>query len=327
MTRILVTGGAGYVGSVCAELLISQKYKVVVLDDLRTGHRAAVHPKAVFIKGNIGNKTLLRDIFEKHEFAAVMHFAAETLVSKAQTNPRSYYYNNITNGLNLLEAMIRHKCLNIVFSSTAAVYGEPQQVPMGEDHIKHPLNAYGESKLMFEKILYRYSSAYGLKYFIFRYFNAAGATLRNGEDHPHETHLLPLILQVASQTRSHINIYGGDYDTPDGSCIRDFVHVWDIACAHTLALKKFDSPSNTVYNLGSQTGYSVRTVIEICRLITGKKIPVRLAARRQGDPSRLVADASKARKELLWKPTHSSVEEIITSAWKWVQKYPGGYPK
>jgi len=325
MKKVLVTGGAGYIGSVCTEQLIKQGYSVVVIDNLTTGHRQAVHPRAVFVRGNIGNKSLLRQLFQKYKFECVIHFAAQTLVSEASTRPDKYFHNNLVNGLVLLDSMRQHNCRRIIFSSSAAVYGEPKHVPISENHPTRPLNAYGESKLMFEKVLLHYKSAFGLDYIIFRYFNPAGASKKYGEYHDPETHLLPLVLQVAAGKLPRLNIYGDDYDTPDGTCIRDFPHVEDIAAAHILALKKMSQFSGSVYNLGSQKGFSVHQVISAARKITGSEIPVVIAPRRPGDPSRLVASSSLAKKQLGWNPKRQYLSDIVSSAWKWYFLHPNGY--
>jgi|SRR3989344_273690 len=322
---ILVTGGAGYIGSVCTEQLISAGYKVVVIDNLSTGHRQAVHSRAKFVQGNIGNKSLMGLIFKKYKFNCVIHFAARTLVSEASTRPNLYFSNNVTNGLHLLDVMRESNCRKIIFSSSAAVYGEPKHTPISEHHPTRPLNAYGESKLMFEKVLKHYKSAFGLNYIVFRYFNPAGASKNYGEFHDPETHLVPLVLQVAAGNRTKFNIYGNDYDTPDGTCIRDFPHVEDIANAHILALKKIDQFSGSVYNLGSQIGFSVRQVISAATKITGAKIPVEIVSRRPGDPSRLVATSSRAKQELGWRPQYPDLKDIIASAWAWFQLHPRGY--
>ena len=325
MKKVLVTGGAGYIGSVCTEQLIKQGYSVVVIDNLTTGHRQAVHPRAVFVRGNIGNKSLLRQLFQKYKFECVIHFAAQTLVSEASTRPDKYFHNNLVNGLVLLDTMLKHNSRRIIFSSSAAVYGEPKQIPIPEHHPTLPLNAYGESKLIFEKILKHYKSAFGLDFIAFRYFNPAGASKKYGEYHDPETHLVPLVLRVVSGKLPHLKLYVNDYNTPDGTCIRDFPHVEDIANAHILALKKIDQFSGSVYNLGSQKGFSVLQVISAARKITGAKIPIVIAPRRPGDPSRLVASSSLAKKQLNWHPQHPGLTDIISSAWDWYCRHPSGY--
>ena len=322
---VLVTGGAGYVGSVCTEALLSRGYRVIVLDNLQTGHRKAVHPKAEFVKGNIGNRSLIGRIMRNNDIRAVIHFAAETLVTGATTHPQSYLINNLIQGIYLLAGMLQHGCRRIIFSSTAAVYGEPREFPVGETHETNPLNAYGDSKLMFEKILTHYCGAYGLKSIIFRYFNAAGASDTYGELHEPETHLLPLVLRVASKRDSHVDIFGDDYDTRDGTCIRDYVHVTDIAAAHLLALEKIDEISHSVYNLGNGSGFSVREVVRAAEEVSQVSIPVRIKSRRPGDPAKLVASSERARAELGWNPRHPDLEQIVLSSWRWQKSHINGY--
>ena len=322
---ILVTGGAGYIGSVCVESLIAQKHKVVVIDNLQSGHRKAVHPQCIFVKGNFGNSSLIRTIIAKYKISSVIHFAAQTEVGKANTHPHIYFKNNLVNGISLLNSLIKSKCTRIVFSSTAAVYGNSKFGLISESSEKNPLNSYGESKLMFENVIRHYSSAHGLKYFIFRYFNAAGASRNFGEHHQTETHLIPLVLQVAQKKKESIKIFGNDYPTKDGTCIRDYVHVKDIAEAHILALSKFETMENMIFNLGNQTGASVKDVIRSCKKITGKKIDFTVSSRRPGDPSSLIADARAARKKLNWGPKHSDLQTIIKSAWEWTSSHPDGY--
>ena len=319
--KILLTGGAGYVGSVCTEALISSGYNIVVLDNLRSGNRKAVHPDAIFIKGNVGNLSLLKSLFTQHEFYAVMHFAAETLVTAASTDPHRYFINNLTRGLSLLKAMNQAGCRRIIFSSTAAVYGEPVSIPVIESHPTAPLNAYGESKLMFERILGYYQHAYGFHSVIFRYFNAAGASKRYGEWHKPETHLIPLVLLALAGERAHVEIYGQDYDTRDGTCVRDYVHVRDIAAAHVLGLDQIDSLGYAVFNLGNGRGFSVREVIRAAEEITNVKVKTKLKARRSGDPAKLVASSQKAMDEIGWQPQQPTLQQIVGSAWKWQQQH------
>lgn len=313
--EILVTGGAGYLGSVCTEMLIEKGYRVVVIDNLKTGYRKAVHPKARFVKGNIGNKSLVNRLFKKHKFYAVIHFAAETLVTHANTHPQNYYKNNIVRGLSFLEAVLKNNCNRIIFSSSAAVYGRPQKIPIDEQHSVRPLNAYGHTKLMFENILKHYSDAYGLKFIAFRYFNPAGASKNYGEWHDPETHLVPLVLDVALGKRGHINIFGDDYNTRDGTCIRDYIHVVDVVGAHILALERFEEFPNSLFNLGSEKGFTVKEVINVAEKVTKTKIPTIISPRRAGDPERLVASSAKAKKELGWKPKYPKLEQMIRSAW------------
>ena len=322
---ILMTGGAGYIGSVCTELLLSRGYHVIVLDNLQTGHYKAVHPKAEFVKGNIGNKSLLGRLFNSNSIKAVIHFAAETLVTAANTRPQSYLANNLVQGIHLLDSMHKHGCRQIIFSSTAAVYGEPKDVPIKETHITKPLNAYGDSKLMFERILMYYGNAYGMKSVVFRYFNAAGCTENYGELHNPETHLLPLVLRVPLRQSDHINVFGHDYDTRDGTCIRDYVHVSDIANAHLLALERIKDLGNVTYNLGNGTGFTVKEVIATAELISQSTIPVMIKPRRAGDPARLVASAAKARAQLGWNPIYVDLESIVESSWLWHLRHKDGY--
>ena len=322
---ILVTGGADFVGSVCVSLLVAQGYQVIVLDNLQTGNRRAVHPKARLVRGSIGNARLLQRLFTENSVSAVVHFAAETLVTAASTDPHRYVVNNLQHGIALLNAMRAHSCQRIVFSSTAAVYGEPVSSPLDENHPTMPLNAYGETKLMFERLLQRYREAYGLKAIVFRYFNAAGASSHYGEQHTPETHLLPLILQTAAGQRANLDLFGEDYDTEDGTCVRDYVHVLDIAGAHVLALANIDALPAHTFNLGNGTGFSVRAVVQAAERITGRQIAVTVLPRRAGDPARLVAAAARAQQVLGWQPQHSALDNIIGSAWHWMRQHPRGY--
>jgi UDP-glucose 4-epimerase len=321
--KILVTGGAGYIGSICVEELLNAGYKVVVLDNLSEGHREAVDERAEFIQGDIEDYSTIENVFKKHtDIGGVMHFAALALVAESMEQPGRYFKNNVYGALNLLEAARRAGVRKFVFSSTCATYGIPEQVPISEDHPQNPVNPYGESKLMFEKILLWYYKIYGIKFVAFRYFNAAGATEKFGEDHRNETHLIPNVLKVALGKKTHCEIYGTDYPTPDGTCIRDYIHIVDLASAHILGLK----PGIVgFYNLGNGDGYSVREVIRVCEKVTGKKIPVVEKPRRPGDPPRLIAKADKAQRELGWKPKYPSLESIISSAWEWHRKHPDGY--
>lgn len=319
--KILVTGGAGYIGSAVVRKLIDEGHEVTVIDDLSKGHKEAVHPKAVFIKAGLSNLNELEKVFKQTKFDAVIHMAGYIEAGESVINPEKYFTNNVTNGINLLNAMIKHNCKKIVFSSSAGVYGNPEEVPITEDSETRPINPYGETKLIFERILKCYSKAYGLEYTSLRYFNAAGAEEYHGEDHDPETHLIPIILQAALGKRTEIKIYGTDYPTKDGTCIRDYIHVSDLAKAHVLALK-----NNGVYNLGSEKGYSVREIIEIAKKVTGKDITVKEDARRPGDPVALVASSEKIKRELGWKPEYS-IRDIIKSAWAWHKKNPEGYKK
>jgi len=316
--KILVTGGAGYIGSIIVKQLV-KTHKVVVLDDLSKGHKEAIHPKAVFVQSGLKNVKDLDETFKQFNFDAVIHMAGFIEAGESVQDPAKYFRNNVVNGLNLLNTMIKNNCKKIVFSSTAAVYGNPKNIPITEDAETKPTNPYGDSKLMFEMFLKAYSKSYGLEYTALRYFNAAGAEEDYGEDHSPETHLIPIVLQVALGKRKEIEIYGTDYPTKDGTCVRDYIHVSDLAKAHLLALSK-----NGIYNLGSEKGYSVREVIEIAKEVTGKDIPVKETARRQGDPVTLVASSEKIKKELGWKAEYK-LKDIIKSAWLWHKKNPNGY--
>lgn len=323
--NILVTGGAGYVGSVCAGQLIKQRHQVIVYDNLSAGHRAAVPPGAVFVKGEIGDAARLRSAFKKFRINAIMHFAAKALVDESIRNPAIFYQNNVSATLTLLDAALENKIKKIIFSSSAAVYGEPQVLPIPEDHPKAPVNAYGETKLVIEGVLGWYARAYGLQFAAMRYFNAAGATKLLGEDHRPETHLLPRLLDAAIDPAKEFFLYGSDYPTPDGTCVRDFVHVLDIAQAHILALRRLDRIKSAVYNVGLGEGYSIRQAVQAVEDVTQRKINVQTAPRRPGDPARLVASPAKLTGELGWKPTHSELANIVRSAWRWRQQCPAGY--
>jgi len=323
--QILVTGGAGYIGSVCVEELIKLNHEVIVIDNLQEGHREAVSPEASFYQGDIGNSALLDEIFRHHDIEAVMHFAAETLIEVSMRDPQIFFKNNIVNGLTLLEAMRNHNCRRMVFSSTAAIFGNPEYTPIDENHPKKPINAYGESKLMFERILDWYHCAYGLKFNTFRYFNAGGASERLGEAHKHETHLIPIIISTALGMRDKTYIFGSDYNTEDGTCVRDYLHVIDIAQAHILSLDKLEERPSAKYNLGNGTGFTNLEVLRMVEQVSGVEIPNELADRRPGDPDRLVASAQLAKEELGWKPKYESLDDIIRSAWKWHKRNPYEY--
>ncbi len=320
--KILVTGGAGYIGSICVEKLIDAGHEVSVFDNLTEGHRAAVDARARFMEGDLEDPTTLMRAFEAAEPEAVMHFAANALVGESMTNPSKYFRNNVIGGINLLDAMMQHEVKRLVFSSTCATFGMPENMPLDETEPQKPINPYGESKLIFERILRWYSEIYGLVFVALRYFNAAGATDKFGEDHRVETHLIPNILKVALGQKEEVHIFGTDYDTPDGTCIRDYIHIIDLAQAHILAL---ESPVSAFYNLGTGGGTSVREVIEACRKVTGHAIPVVEKERRRGDPPRLIAASDKARKDLGWQPEHQDIEDIVRTAWEWHQKHPNGY--
>ncbi|MBR7119433.1 MAG: UDP-glucose 4-epimerase GalE [Lentisphaeria bacterium] len=324
MKKVLVTGGAGYIGSACTEYLLDHGYEVTVFDALITGHRDAVDPRAAFIEGNLENRDLIIDVCKKGKFDAVMHFAAFSLVGESMTDPSKYFRNNLANAINLADAAVAGGAESFVFSSTAATFGQPERVPISEHDRQEPINPYGESKLCFEKVLKWYSQIYGIKYAALRYFNAAGATENFGEDHRPESHLIPIILQAVRGKRDKLMLFGDDYDTPDGSCIRDYIHILDLAQAHELALS---APESGHYNLGTGNGLSVFEIIKAAEAVTGKKVNFEIAPRRPGDPARLIACSDKARKMLNWQPQYESAEKIIESAWKWQLKHPEGYAK
>jgi UDP-glucose 4-epimerase len=320
--KIVVVGGAGYIGSICSELLLDQGHEIAVFDNLSEGHRGALDPRARFIEGDLQDRQTIESALAVARPEAVMHFAASALVSESMRDPSKYFRNNISSSLNLLDAMVTARVERIVFSSTCAIFGLPEQVPIGETAPTRPINPYGESKLAFEKILRWYDEIHGLKFVSLRYFNAAGATANFGEDHRLETHLIPNALKVALGQKSHVEIFGADYETPDGTCIRDYIHIVDLARAHILAL---GTSRSELYNLGSGGGASVREVIAACRKITGKKIDTVEKPRRPGDPPRLIASSEKIKNELGWRPHFQSLDAIIESAWKWHQKFPHGY--
>lgn len=322
---ILVTGGAGYIGSVVTSEMLSKGYEVVVLDNLRQGHQAAIPPGAQFNFADICDAEALGELFQRFKISAVIHMAAETEVEYSMRDPMVHFQTNVLGGIRLLEAMIKSQCLKIIFSSTAAVYGEPQGMPITEEHPENPINVYGESKLMFERVLRWYGKAYGLEYVCLRYFNAAGASQYFGEDHRPETHLIPKVLKAALDRGQPVAVFGNDYPTRDGSCIRDYVHVLDISQAHLLALEKLESLASTVYNLGNGSGYSVLEVIGAAREVSGVDIPVEIGNRRLGDPSELVASSKRAKIELGWEPRFPGLNDIIESAWRWMLEHPNGY--
>lgn len=322
--KVLVTGGAGYIGSACVEHLLNNGHKVTVLDSLITGHRRAVDKRADFLKMDLSERDKLIDCFKSNNFEAIMHFAAFSSVSESMRNPSKYFINNDAYGINLLDAAIAGNVKSFVFSSTAATYGFPEESPIKETTPQIPINPYGESKLFFEKMLHWYHEIHGLKYVALRYFNAAGASKNFGEDHNPETHLIPIILQVAMGQRKNVAIYGNDYPTKDGTCIRDYIHIEDLAQAHMLAL---NAPKSRHYNLGTGSGFSVKEVIDIARDITGEQIESVVSERREGDAAILVADSSLARKELGWNPKQEDIEKIVSSAWEWKKKHPRGYDK
>lgn len=323
--RVLVTGGAGYIGSVVTAQLLKQGFDVVVFDNLSNGHRAALPSGAKLVVAETSNRAALDQVFRSQPIDAVMHFAASIEAGESMQVPEKYFRNNTANSLTLLEAIVEHKIPRLVFSSTAALFGTPDRVPIEETDALHPTNAYGESKLLVEQMLAWFHRIHGLRYASLRYFNAAGAAGEQGEDHQPESHLIPLILQVALGKREHIAIYGTDYPTPDGTCLRDYVHVSDLASAHLLVLEALRQNDKLIFNLGNGRGFSVREVIEVVRRVTGHPIPVREVARRTGDPAILVASSDKIKRELHWEPQFSSLEAIVRSAWEWRRAHPAGY--
>lgn len=322
--KVLVTGGAGYIGSVTTEMLLNAGHEAVVFDSLERGHREAIDPRARFVQGDLRDRDAIMKAMADVKPDAVVHFAAYALVPESMNEPGMYFHNNVTGGVNLAEAMVRNGVGSIVFSSTCATYGQPDVVPITEELPQRPENPYGESKLAFEKVLNWYHDLKGMKAVYLRYFNACGATEKFGEDHDPETHLIPLILQVPMGKREKIIIFGDDYDTPDGTCIRDYIHIVDLAQAHIQALTK---PHSGAFNLGTGNGCSVKEVIETARAVTGHPIPAKVAMRRAGDPPRLVASPEKAKTVLEWTPRHMNIRSIIESAWAWHQRHPNGYGK
>ena len=325
---ILVLGGAGYIGSHTVYALIEKGVDVVVIDNLETGHIEAVHEKARFYKGDIRDRAFVDSVLDKEKIDAVIHFAANSLVGESMVNPLKYYDNNVNGTKVLLQSMVAHGLDKIVFSSTAATYGEPEKVPILETDRTEPTNTYGETKLAMEKMFKWTDRAHGLKYVSVRYFNACGAHVSGkiGEAHSPETHLIPLILQVPLGQREYISIFGDDYDTSDGTCIRDYIHVTDLAQAHILAVDYLmKGNESNIFNLGNGVGFTVKEVIDTARKVTGHEIPARIAERRAGDPARLIASSDKARQVLLWKPEHADLEEIISTAWNWHKNHPNGY--
>jgi UDP-glucose 4-epimerase len=320
--KILVVGGAGYIGSICAQLLLDEGHGVIVFDNLGEGHRLAVDSRARFIEGDIAERQKIEATLSDAHPDAVMHFAASALVGESMHDPSKYFRNNISNGVNLLEAMVAARIKRIVFSSTCAIFGVPERLPIDETTQAHPINPYGESKLAFEKILRWYDQIHGLKFVSLRYFNAAGASEKFGEDHRRETHLIPNVLKVALGQKPYAEIYGTDYETLDGTCVRDYIHIIDLARAHILALEATES---AFYNLGTGGGSSVCQVIDACRKITGRNIDTVEKPRRPGDPPRLIASSEKIEAKLGWRPQFQSLDAIIESAWRWHQKFPHGY--
>jgi UDP-glucose 4-epimerase len=322
--RVLVTGGAGYIGSVVVEELINDGHAVVVYDSLYKGHRSAITPGADFVEADLLDTDRLRATLREAEVEAVIHMAADSLVGESVDHPSKYYRNNVIAGLSLLDAMRDASVNRIVFSSTAATYGEPAKQPIEEDDPTGPTNPYGQTKLAFEGALRWYDRAYNIHYVSLRYFNAAGATARCGEFHDPETHIIPIVLQVAAGKRSHVEIYGDDYPTRDGTCVRDYIHVVDLARAHILALGILGERS-AIYNLGcGGDGYTVNEVVDIAREVTGKDIPVKMGPRRPGDPAVLIASSKRIQRELGWAPQFQDLRKIVESAWNWLQDHPDG---
>ena len=325
---ILVCGGAGYIGSHTVHQLIKKGEKIIVVDNLQTGHRKAINPKAKFYEGDIRNSETLDKIFIENKIEAVIHFAANSLVGESVEQPLKYFNNNVYGMQILLEGMVKHGVDKIVFSSTAATYGEPEKIPIEETDKTVPTNPYGESKLIMENIMKWVSRANGVRFVSLRYFNAAGALEDGsiGEDHKCETHLIPLILQVPLGKRDHITIFGDDYPTPDGTCLRDYIHVLDLADAHILALNYLrEGGESNIFNLGNGQGFSVKEMIVAAEKVTGQKIKTEIGKRRAGDPAKLIASSDKARKILKWNPQFTDVEKIIATAWAWHKKNPNGY--
>ena len=328
--KILVTGGAGYIGAVVAADVLAAGGEVVVYDNLNSGHVDAVHKGALLVRGDLSNRDLLKSVLREHAIGGVMHFAASIEAGESMKVPEKYFRNNTANTLSLLETMLECGVTRLVFSSTAALYGDPERTPIEEDDSLKPTNAYGESKLLVERMLAWFHRIHGLRYASLRYFNAAGATAGLGEDHCPESHLIPIVLQAAFGQRKSVSIYGADYSTPDGTCIRDYIHVSDLSTAHLLAFDRLGSgkdPERLIYNLGSGRGFSVREVIEVVRRVTGRQIQVEECPRRAGDPPVLVASSAKIKRELHWAPKFSNLEDIVASAWSWRQQYPQGYGK
>ena len=320
--KIFVTGGAGYVGSICVEELLQRGHDLIVFDNLSEGHRLAIDPRATFIQGDLNDSKSVSLAINTSKPDAVMHFAASALVAESMQNPYKYFHTNVCGGLNLLNAMIENSVRRFVFSSTCATFGTPDRVPIDEDAAQNPINPYGESKLMFERVLRWFDQIHALTFVALRYFNVAGASEKYGEHHRTETHLIPRILQVALGRLPHAEIYGTDFPTPDGTCIRDYIHVQDLASAHILALS---ADRSGFYNLGTGGGTSVREVINACRKITGHAIPTIERPRRAGDPARLIASSERARESLGWKPLFENIETIVESAWRWHLAHPEGY--
>ena len=335
---ILVCGGAGYIGAHVTHALVQAGHSAIVIDDLSTGHKSSVAQAVPFIRGSVGDHDLLEKVFDEHSITAVVHLCASSLVGESVLEPLKYYRNNVANSLVLLETMLAHDVRTIVFSSTAAVYGQPQFSPLTEEHPTHPVNPYGWSKLAFERMLHDFGLAYGLRWIALRYFNAAGAAADGsiGEDHRPESHLIPLVLKAAlalehpdlrKSLPPKLQVYGSDYPTPDGTCVRDYIHVCDLSDAHLLALDHLTAkkPSG-IFNLGNGSGFSVKQVIDTCRSVTGSDIQYQLADRREGDPAELISDSALARSTLGWTPRSPDLQAIVKSAWNFHQRFPSGFP-
>ena len=329
MSWILVTGGAGYIGSITVDTLIKSDYKVIVVDNLSEGHEEAVSTEATFYNGEFGDIKLLKKIFSKHEIDVVMHFAADASVPLSMIEPATFYNNNVINSIILLNTMLEFKCKKIIFSSSAAIFGEPEFIPITENHPRRPINPYGETKLVFEKVLDWYHKAYGVEFNAFRYFNAAGAIGKLGEDHKHEAHIIPLIIKYIIDANSVkvFNLFGNDYPTKDGTCIRDYIHVEDIAQAHIKGISNLKKNSTGKYNLGNGKGFSNLEVIKSIERVSGKKVNYRITDRRLGDPAILIASSELAVNELGWKPRFTDLHDIVFTAWNWHNKFPHGYNK
>ena len=322
--KILVTGGAGYIGSIVVEQLIARGEQVVVFDNLYQGHRSAVHPAAVFVQGDLADRAALDALFTEHRPEGIMHFASHTLVGESMQNPFLYIGDNVTNGLNLLQAAVQHDVRRFILSSTANLFDQPEHMPIAETERIVPGSPYGELKFILERLLHWMDRIYGLRFAALRYFNACGASAERGEDHHPELHLIPIILEVAMGKREKVTIFGDDYPTPDGTCVRDYVHVLDLAQAHILALYALDRGSRT-YNLGNGKGFSVKEVVETVRQVTGRPIPVEIGPRRPGDPAVLVASSEAIRRDLGWDPQATRLDAIVESAWRWHLAHPDGY--
>jgi len=324
--KILVTGGAGYIGSIVVEELISQGDEVVVFDSLLTGHRGAVHPSAEFVQGDLSDRLAIKAVLDNHSFDGIMHFASYTLVGESMEHPFLYLGDNVRNALNLLEEAIDHGVKRFILSSSANLFDEPERIPIDEQERIVPGSPYGESKNIIERFLYWLDRTRGLRYAALRYFNAAGAspTGERGEDHDPETHLIPIVLQVALGQRDNVVIFGDDYPTRDGTCVRDYIHIVDLAQAHILALRALDQGSR-IYNLGNGQGYTVKEVVDTCRQVTGHPIPAKVGSRRPGDPASLVASSEKIRHDLGWEPKYPDLHTIVEHAWRWHRTHPNGY--